>query len=88
MRIRGFTFTYAASQQITIARMKELVFAKFARGEHDGREHIAFPQIARDKHARVYTKHTRKNYKPVFCKRIVNRQDPKLTTRPYGYVDI
>ena len=64
------------------------MFAKFTRGQHDGREQIAFPQIARDKHARVYTKHTRKNYKPVFCKRIVNRQDPKLTTRPYGYVDI
>ena len=87
VKVRGFSLTYDASQHLTMDRMRELVFAKFAHHEPlDDGEQISFPQICRDKNARVYTRHAKKIYKPVFGKRIVNRYDPNLTTKPYGYV--
>jgi hypothetical protein len=61
--------------------MKRLIMQKYS-GDGDYQNPTTFPQIARDKFARIFTRQATKTYKVVFDKRVICENG---NTLPFGY---
>ena len=84
VKIRGISLTYDASKTLNIGTMRDLVESYVVDGARNEKVTINIPnKITRDKKEKhIVTKRTKKDYRVVYNKRIVNEN---YETVPYGY---
>ena len=84
LKIRGISLTYDASLTLNIGTMRELVDSYVLDGDRHEKVTINIPyKITRDKKEKnIVTKRTKKDYRVVYNKRVVNEN---YETVPYGY---
>ena len=83
LKIRGISLTYDATLTLNIATMRELV-ESYVDYDEQKKVTITIPyKITRDKKEKnIVTKRTKKDYRVVYNKRVVNEN---YETVPYGY---
>ena len=84
LKIRGISLTYDATLTLNIGTMRELVDSYVLDGDRHEKVTITIPhKITRDKKEKnIVTKRTKKDYRVVYNKRVVNEN---YETVPYGY---
>ena len=84
LKIRGISLTYDAGKTINIGTMRDLVDSYVVDGARNEKVTINIPnKITRDKKEKqIVTKRTKKDYRVVYNKRVVNEN---YDTVPYGY---
>ena len=84
LKIRGISLTYDASKTLNIGTMRDLVDSYVVDGDRNEKVTINIPnKITRDKKEKhIVTKRTKKDYRVVYNKRVVNEN---YETVPYGY---
>ena len=84
LKIRGISLTYDASKTLNIGTMRDLVDSYVVDGARNEKVTINIPnKITRDKKEKqIVTKRTKKDYRVVYNKRVVNEN---YETVPYGY---
>ena len=84
LKIRGISLTYDASKILNINTMRGLVDSYVIDGDRHEKLTITIPyKITRDKKEKnIVTKRTKKDYRVVYNKRVVNEN---YETVPYGY---
>ena len=84
LKIRGISLTYDASLTLNIGTMRNLVESYVVDGARNEKVTINIPnKITRDKKEKhIVTKRTKKDYRVVYNKRVVNEN---YETVPYGY---
>ena len=84
LKIRGISLTYDASKILNINTMRDLVDSYVIDGDRHEKVTINIPyKITRDKKEKnIVTKRTKKDYRVVYNKRVVNEN---YETVPYGY---
>ena len=84
LKIRGISLTYDATLTLNIGTMRDLVESYVVDGAHNEKVTIIIPnKITRDKKEKhIVTKRTKKDYRVVYNKRVVNEN---YETVPYGY---
>ena len=84
LKIRGISLTYDATLTLNIGTMRELVESYVIDGARNEKVTINIPnKITRDKKEKnIVTKRTKKDYRVVYNKRVVNEN---YETVPYGY---
>ena len=84
LKIRGLSLTYDASKTLNIGTMRDLVESYVVDGARNEKVTINIPnKITRDKKEKhIVTKRTKKDYRVVYNKRVVNEN---YETVPYGY---
>ena len=84
LKIRGISLTYDATLTLNIGTMRELVDSYVVDGARHEKVTINIPnKITRDKKEKhIVTKRTKKDYRVVYNKRVVNEN---YETVPYGY---
>ena len=84
LKIRGISLTYDATLTLNIGTMRELVDSYVLDGNRHEKVTINIPnKITRDKKEKnIVTKRTKKDYRVVYNKRVVNEN---YETVPYGY---
>ena len=84
LKIRGISLTYDATLTLNIGTMRELVESYVVDGARHEKVTITIPnKITRDKKEKqIVTKRTKKDYRVVYNKRVVNEN---YDTVPYGY---
>ena len=84
LKIRGISLTYDATLTLNIGTMRELVDSYVIDGNRHEKVTINIPyKITRDKKEKnIVTKRTKKDYRVVYNKRVVNEN---YETVPYGY---
>ena len=82
-KIRGITMTHSTSQKLTHNVIRELVRLYCDPSEESEKVTITRDNITRDKkEKKIVTKKMKKDYRPVYNKRVVNEN---YETLPYGY---
>ena len=82
-KIRGITMTHSTSQKLTHDVIRELVRLYCDPSEESEKVTITRDNITRDKkEKKIVTKKMKKDYRPVYNKRVVNEN---YETLPYGY---
>ena len=83
-KIRGLSLTYDACKTLNIGTMRDLVESYVVDGARNEKVTINIPnKITRDKKEKqIVTKRTKKDYRVVYNKRVVNEN---YETVPYGY---
>ena len=84
LKIRGISLTYDATKILNINTMRDLVDSYVVDGDRHEKVTINIPyKITRDKKEKnIVTKRTKKDYRVVYNKRVVNEN---YETVPYGY---
>ena len=84
LKIRGISLTYDATLTLNINTMRDLVDSYVMDGDRHEKVTITIPyKITRDKKEKnIVTKRTKKDYRVVYNKRVVNEN---YETVPYGY---
>ena len=84
LKIRGISLTYDATKTLNIGTMRDLVDSYVVDGARNEKVTINIPnKIIRDKKEKhIVTKRTKKDYRVVYNKRVVNEN---YETVPYGY---
>ena len=84
LKIRGISLTYDATKILNINTMRDLVDSYVIDGDRHEKVTITIPyKITRDKKEKnIVTKRTKKDYRVVYNKRVVNEN---YETVPYGY---
>ena len=84
LKIRGISLTYDATKILNINTMRDLVDSYVVDGDRHEKLTITIPyKITRDKKKKnIVTKRTKKDYRVVYNKRVVNEN---YETVPYGY---
>ena len=84
LKIRGISLTYDAGKTLNIGTMRDLVDSYVVDGARNEKVTINIPnKITRDKKEKhIVTKRTKKDYRVVYNKRVVNEN---YETVPYGY---
>ena len=84
LKIRGISLTYDATLTLNIGTMRDLVDSYVLDGDRNEKVTINIPhKITRDKKEKhIVTKRTKKDYRVVYNKRVVNEN---YETVPYGY---
>ena len=84
LKIRGISLTYDAGKTLNIGTMRDLVDSYVVDGARNEKVNINIPnKITRDrKEKQIVTKRTKKDYRVVYNKRVVNEN---YETVPYGY---
>ena len=84
LKIRGISLTYDACKTLNIGTMRDLVESYVVDGARNEKVTINIPnKITRDKKEKhIVTKRTKKDYRVVYNKRVVNEN---YETVPYGY---
>ena len=84
LKIRGISLTYDATLTLNIGTMRDLVDSYVVDGDRHEKVTINIPyKITRDKKEKnIVTKRTKKDYRVVYNKRVVNEN---YETVPYGY---
>ena len=84
LKIRGISLTYDATLTLNIGTMRDLVESYVVDGARHEKVTINIPyKITRDKKEKnIVTKRTKKDYRVVYNKRVVNEN---YETVPYGY---
>ena len=84
LKIRGISLTYDATKILNIGTMRDLVDSYVVDGDRHEKVTITIPyKITRDKKEKnIMTKRTKKDYRVVYNKRVVNEN---YETVPYGY---
>ena len=84
LKIRGISLTYDATLTLNIGTMRDLVDSYVIDGDRHEKVTINIPyKITRDKKEKnIVTKRTKKDYRVVYNKRVVNEN---YETVPYGY---
>ena len=84
LKIRGISLTYDATKILNIGTMRDLVDSYVLDGDRHEKLTITIPhKITRDKKEKnIVTKRTKKDYRVVYNKRVVNEN---YETVPYGY---
>ena len=84
LKIRGISLTYDACKTLNIGTMHDLVDSYVVDGARNEKVTINIPnKITRDKKEKhIVTKRTKKDYRVVYNKRVVNEN---YETVPYGY---
>ena len=84
LKIRGISLTYDATLTLNIGTMREFVESYVVDGARHEKVTITIPnKITRDKKEKqIVTKRTKKDYRVVYNKRVVNEN---YDTVPYGY---
>ena len=84
LKIRGISLTYDATLTLNIGTMRDLVDSYVVDGARNEKVTLNIPnKITRDKKEKhIVTKRTKKDYRVVYNKRVVNEN---YETVPYGY---
>ena len=84
LKVRGISLTYDATLTLNIGTMRDLVESYVIDGARNEKVTINIPnKITRDKKEKhIVTKRTKKDYRVVYNKRVVNEN---YETVPYGY---